>query len=270
MSEWRDIWKKSIQTCQIAIIEKDVDGKNFMKLRNITDKNGKKTYEKDKMVDFEEGIAYECLGQYEKAIEIYKRVSSPGGLPVKHWKHRAALFLKRAELKKDGQIFSESFQENYSMLDSIGFDTLSDDAKKQILEKIQWDAFFQLHTLVNIPSHIRYLGISSISRIDSEPEMAIVIFRTCLEGVIKILYPVEYRINESSRKTLGPLLVKLFKEGRLFTKGKNTIFDNDICKIIKDRGDDAAHGNNVDYSPYYLCKTIIMFIEIMQKANKLC
>ena len=40
-------------------------------------------YKYDRMVDFEEGIACECLGLYDKAISIYRNVSDETtGLPV--------------------------------------------------------------------------------------------------------------------------------------------------------------------------------------------
>lgn len=60
-----------------------------------------------------------------------------------------------------------------------------------------------------------------MSRIDSEPEMAIVIFRTCLEDILKILYPKEYQEKEENCKTLGPLIVNLFEANILFTKEKS-------------------------------------------------
>ena len=60
-----------------------------------------------------------------------------------------------------------------------------------------------------------------MSRIDSEPEMAIVIFRTCLEDILKILYPKEYKEKEENNKTLGPLISKLFDANNLFTKTKS-------------------------------------------------
>ena len=34
MSEWRDIWKISIETCQETILKKDKEGDIFKKLRN--------------------------------------------------------------------------------------------------------------------------------------------------------------------------------------------------------------------------------------------
>lgn len=257
MSEWRNIWKKSIETCGKAVTSRNVE-EEFTNLRNTVADDNSKPYENDKMVDFEEGIAYECIGKIENAIEIYKNVSGPEGLPVKHWKHRADLFLQRAIDKQNGKLFSEHFKDNYVTLDL---------SKNESLETIQWDAFYDIHSFTNIPNHIRYLAISSMARIDSEPEMAIVIFRTCLEGLVRFIYPDEYEINENNKKTLGPLLVSLFNSEKLFSRRNNKDFKRDVCKIIKDRGDDAAHGNDIDYNSKYLCETIIDFITILENAS---
>lgn len=250
MSDWRNIWKKSIATCQKAIGNKNVE-EEFSALRNSVDD----VFKNDKMIDFEEGIAYECIGEFDKAIEIYSKVCSPEGLPVKHWRNRAAFFKERTELKKNGKIYADNFADNYVTLDHDEDSTL---------EKIQWDAFYYLHSFIYIPSHIQYLAISSMARIDSEPEMAILIFRVCLEDIIRIMYPNEY---EDNKKTLGPLIVKLFNDGILFTKGNNKKLDNDLCMIIKERGDNAAHGNVFDYSNIFICDTIIKFIDMMKLAE---
>lgn len=257
MSKWRNIWKKSIETCQKAVMNRKVE-EEFSKLRNTVADDNTKPYENDRMVDFEEGIAYECIGEIDKAIDIYTKVSSPDGLPVKHWRERAEFCLNRANAKKNGKRYADFFKDNF---------VTEDFSSESTLEKIQWEAFYELHIFTYIPSYIKYLAISSMSRIDSEPEMAIVIFRTCLEDIVRVLYPTEYEENENNRKTLGPLLVNLFNSGILFSKGNNTDFKKDVCKIIKDRGDDAAHGNDIDYSPKYISETILYFIEILEKAE---
>ncbi|MEE0999432.1 MAG: hypothetical protein UIH41_07215 [Treponemataceae bacterium] len=90
--EWRKIWKESIMECQKAILSNDQKGKIFKSL--------KEKYNDDKMVLFEEGISYECLKQYDKAVELYEQVSSEEkGLPVAHWRNRANIFLQRAKKK---------------------------------------------------------------------------------------------------------------------------------------------------------------------------
>lgn len=262
MSEWRDIWKRSVRVSQNAIKNKDVEGLLFQELRNEKDENGNNPFKDDKMVDFEEGITYECLKHYDKAIKIYESVcSKENGLPVKHWRERAEIFLERCRQKQQGRIYAEIFGDNFINKDISTAETL---------KEIQWLAFYELHSFVFLPDHIRYLAISSMSRIDSEPAMAIVIFRTCLEGVIKILYPAEYEENENNEKSLGHLLGKLFYDNILFTRESlKSKFENDKCYILKERGNDAAHGVDVDYNNKYLNETIILFIEIMEKSNEL-
>lgn len=260
MSEWREIWKKSIEIGQKALVDMDEFGILFESLRNTKDKNGLYSYKNDKMVDFEEGIVYEYLGYFDRAIKIYEKLSSKeNGLPVEHWRKVANLFLGRTRQKKLGKRYSENFGENFKELDY---------SLKLSLYEIQWTAFYELHTFAFLPDHIRYLAISSMSRIDSEPAMAIVIFRTCLEGVLKILYPVEYKKMEDKEKTLGYLINNLFNNDKLFTKkSEDAKKEDDLCYIIKERGNDAAHGIEVDYSNQFLCETIIMFIEIMKNGN---
>lgn len=261
MSEWRDIWKRSIETCQTAILAKDIDGKVFNKLRNTKEKDKYfqevYPYKDDKMVDFEEGIAYECLKQYCKAIKLYEKVSSENnGLPVKHWRERATFFLERAKQKKQGRVVSEVLIENLNLTDF--FD-------------VQWNSFYFLHSFVNLPNHIRYLAISSISRIDSEPQMAIVIFRTCMEEVLRQLYPAEYEKNRKLHNDLDTFITGLYKGGTLFLEGdKNQLdLESELCKEIRIRGNDAAHGNLVDYNnPSYLIDTLKFFLQLMDFANK--
>ena len=253
MLEWRYIWNRSIETCQKAILANDQKGKAFTQLRESTDYDGDQPFKNDKMVDFEEGIAYECLKQYDKAIAIYEKVSSEGGLPVEHWRRRASLFLKRAKIKKAGCPASDDFGE-------------------LLKPYIQWNAFYYLHSFAYLPHNIRYLSISSMSRVDSEPEMSIVIFRTCLEEVIRLLHPTEYNINDRNKKSFGPLLDELYKNHFLMTDDMSKLEEENIwCFEIVQRGNAAAHGNNhgnkVDYNTKYIDETIIFFIKIMDRAN---
>lgn len=256
MLEWRRIWNKSIETSQEAVLKNDQKGKVFERLREWTDIDGTQPYKNDKMVDFEEGISYECLKQYEKAIKLYEIVSSEEyGLPVEHWRKRANIFLQRALRKKAG----------CPRPDDIGEDCKPD---------TQWNAFYYLHSFVYIPHHIRYLAISSMSRVDSEPEMSIVIFRTCLEEIIRILHPNEYEIHDKKKQSFGPLVQDLYNTKFLLTENDFSKLQEEKtwCDKIIERGNAAAHGNNhgkpVDYNPEYRESTIIYFIRIMQRTNE--
>lgn len=261
MSEWRDIWKISIETCQETILKKDKEGDIFKKLRNKkeVDEYFQETepYKNDKMVDFEEGIACECLGLYDKAIKIYEDVSNEeNGLPVKHWRKRAEFFLERTKQKKQGRVFSDNLIENLNMTD---------------LFNVQWNTFYYLHSFIYLPNHIRYLAISSISRIDSEPQMAIVIFRTCLESILSILYPEIYRQNKQNHKDLDTLITTLYEKGTLFLNNSDKDqleLEYELSTEIRQRGNAAAHGNPINYNNSYLIDTLKYFLQIMDFSNK--
>ena len=261
MSEWRDIWKTSIETCQNTIINKNKDGDLFKKLRNKKEVDEyfqeNEPYRDDRMVDFEEGIACECLGLYDKSINIYTKVSDEKeGLPVKHWRKRANFFLERAIQKKQGRVFSDNLIENLNLTD---------------LFNVQWNTFYYLHSFVYLPNHIRYLAISSISRIDSEPQMAIVIFRTCMEEILRILHQDVYNQNKKAHYDLDSFINNLKDKGNLFQKNpdkKQLESEYELSKEIRVRGNDAAHGNPVNYNDSYLIDTLKYFLQIMDFSNK--
>lgn len=260
MSEWRDIWKISIETCQNTIKDKIKDGDLFKKLRNKKEVDDffqeNEPYKNDRMVDFEEGIAYECLGQYDKAIDIYSKVSDENnGLPVKHWRKRAKFFLDRVTQKKQGRVFSDNLVENINLTD---------------LFDVQWNTYYYLHSFVYLPNHIRYLAISSISRIDSEPQMAIVIFRICMEEVLAILYPDIYEKNKKAHKDLDTFINTLYEKGSLFLNNsdkKQLDLEYELSKEIRLRGNAAAH-EFINYKDPYLIDTLKFFLQIMHFSNK--
>lgn len=151
--EWRDAWKKLIDASREMILNgKKDDTSPFDKLTSLQD---------DKMLLFEKAIAFECLGNKDRAIELYKAAADENnGLPVAHWRKRAKYFYDRLE---EGVVWSSDLNTNQDVFN------------------VQWDLYFNLHYYANLDDYIRYLAISSVSRIGSEPAMAIVIFRTCLE-----------------------------------------------------------------------------------------
>ncbi len=203
MSEWRDIWKKTIIACQRTIIDKDYDGQNYFQPLL-------KEFPNDKMINFEYGIALEILKSFDKAHNAYKKASEE--LPVEHWRNVAKIFDKRLTIKKqqNGQYFINPTQTR---------------------EEIQWDVFYNLHSYVYLDSHIQYLAISSISRIDSEPEIAITIFRTCIEMALHFLF--EKKLDSTYK--LEELLFYL-KENRIISKEEFSHY-----KFIKNEGNIAVH-----------------------------
>ena len=93
MSEWRNIWRESIEASRRTIIEDPKCKKFFEELC--------KKYPKDKMVLFEKAISLDWLKNYSDAIELYEKVSSENdGLPVEHWRDIASFLLERCKEKK--------------------------------------------------------------------------------------------------------------------------------------------------------------------------
>ena len=92
----------------------------------------KETFQNDKMIDFEQGIAYDCLKDYDNAICIYEQVSFEIGLPVKHWRDVAAFFLELAKMKKHHCAMPDTLEEKLKM----GSSAQSEDYRRQ------WNAFF--------------------------------------------------------------------------------------------------------------------------------
>ena len=214
--EWREIWKELIDTSKKAVLAPNKSGLVYFDALPFQD---------DKMLLFEKAISYELLGMKNEAIEFYTKAADiKEGLPVEHWRKRANYFLTR--IKTQG--ICQTHEIN-----------LSSD-----LYTIQWNVFFNEHSFVFLDDYIRYLAISSISRICTEPAMAVIIFRTCLEFGLWIHYEEvvkkldeTYKNNTKKNKTvsLDYLLVKLDKNGK--------ISKNQYCAYDKIRyfGNEAAH-----------------------------
>ena len=122
MSSWRDIWRESIEASRNTILK---GGKDYFSPL-------KETFQNDKMIDFEQGIAYDCLKDYDNAICIYEQVSFEIGLPVKHWRDVAAFFLELAKMKKHHCAMPDTLEEKLKM----GSSAQSEDYRRQ------WNAFF--------------------------------------------------------------------------------------------------------------------------------
>ena len=89
--EWRDAWKKLIDASREMILNgKKDDTSPFDKLTSLQD---------DKMLLFEKAIAFECLGNAEKAKELYKMYNSQCKMHnAQLWSALRALFEKRCNL----------------------------------------------------------------------------------------------------------------------------------------------------------------------------
>ena len=212
--EWRDAWKKLIDASKKSVIKGDTTP--FDELTTLQD---------DKMLLFEKAIALECMDKKTEAKKYYELASDKKkGLPVKHWRKRARYFLDR--------------------LNRGGFMT-TDLNTTQALFNVQWDVYFNIHYYSNLDNYTRYLAISSVSRVGSEPAMAIVIFRTCLEiGLWTYFKKKVEEINADYKRKnypkkwdieLNDLLTELNNQ-KLLQSNEFTAYDK-----IRKYGNEAAH-----------------------------
>lgn len=223
MSLFREIWKKSIYYNQQMVLKEDQKG-------NTVFKDLINEFPDDGMVYFERGIAFETMGKYGLAKLDYEKAKEL--FPVPHWKKNADFYIERTTLKKSNF--------NYVI-------------NKTDFNKYKLDILFTLHTYVFIPNKLRYLAISSVSRIDSEPEMAIIVFRTCIESALK---EFENTPNNNTSNHLETLITNLIPR-ELFQD-----FDN-----IRRQGNNAVHSNSETYSDSDLIDILTNFINCMSFIN---
>lgn len=196
--EWRTIWKACVDASQKTILKDD-------KEINLYFPELYKEYGDDKMITLEKAITLECLGKDKEAQELYiQSADEEKGLPVSHWRNRAKYFTERHSVKV------AEYDDYYCS---------------------QWDTFYNMHTYSYLHPHIRYLAISSVSRINNEPEMAVVIFRTCLEICLELYWDVMIDENDYF---LGKKIDSIFKG-----KVENKIYA--AIQLIVDEGNLAAH-----------------------------
>ena len=221
---WRDIWQEIIKATGEDLRNKD---KELNTLQEI-----EKKYPNDKMILFEKAIAYEIIGDKDNAKKYYTEASDENtGLPVKHWRKRAKYFLDRIEKR--------------------GCSETTDLNPLESCEQNQWNVYFNIHSYYYLDSYIRYLAISSVSRLYSEPSMAIVIFRTCLEIGLWTYFENDcQKFNEiwqkKNKKTwrigLDDLLTNMHENGTLKKfNNEYTAYDK-----IRHEGNIAAHPGKIN------------------------
>lgn len=245
-TEWRDIWQEIIETSRMTLVNHKMNYPLFDEIEN--------KYPKDKMILFEKAITAECLGDYPIAKEYYEKASNEeNGLPVKHWRERAVYFLNRLNETRKCHDYGELNPE-------------------QELRNVQLDTFYNVHSYYHINDYIRYLAISSISRLTSEPAMAIVIFRTCLEisiwtyfekeaNIINEEYQVKWEKEPDWEIDLRNLLKEL-KKNIPFIKQNYDLFYR-----IKDYGNKAAHPGKMKEEPPYKYSDA-QLIKILEDFNE--
>lgn len=236
MAVWRKIWQDSIKVGKDTLLKNDQKGKLFDEL--------KQKYPDDAMVIFEEAIAFDCMKNYKKAIELYHEACER--LPVEHWKNNAKFLLQNAEIKSTKQNIQKPIVEDiYNISD-----------EEVISYKLS--AYFYLHSYSYLPHNIRYLAISSMSRIDTESAMAIAIFRTCLEVSLKIVFEDEYHFDREDK--LSFIIKKLSDDSKI--DDMKTLFLK-----INDKGNEAIHDAK-EFTPDEIAKVIIRFDSAMEYLNK--
>ena len=235
MAVWRKIWQDSIKVGKETLLKNDQKGKLFEEL--------KQKYPNDAMVIFEEAITFDCMKNYKRAIELYKKAYDE--LPVEHWQNNAKFLQNRAEIKSTNQNIPKKTVEeihNISEEDIINY---------------KLPAYFYLHTYYYLPHNIRYLAISSMSRIDTESAMAIAIFRTCLEVSLKIIFEDEYHFDREDK--LSYIIKRLSDDNKI----------DDMKKLflkINDKGNDAIHDAK-EFTPDEIAKVIVRFDLVMEYLN---
>ena len=246
---WRDIWKEMIEASGTDLKNKSKDLPTFQTIE--------KKYPTDKMILFEKAIALEVLGNRESATKYYSDAADENnGLPVKHWRKRAKYFLDR--ITQRGCCCTTDL----NPLDSC--------------KAIQWNVYYNIHSYCFLDPYIRYLAISSVSRVHSEPAMAIVIFRTCLEIGLWTYFENEcnqfntnYQRRHKTNKTIGldDLLSDMFKTGTLHNC-------NDEYKTydkIRYEGNIAAHPGRIkeNKKPFnYTDEELIIVLDYFNKTMR--
>ena len=236
MAVWRKIWQDSIAAGKETLLRNDQKGKIFEEL--------KQQYPDDAMVVFEEAIAFDCMKIYKKAIELYQDAYK--NLPVEHWKNNANFLLQKAIIKNTNQKIPKP-----TIAEAKYVETEDD------LNSFKLSAYFYLHSYYYLPHNIRYLAISSMSRIDTESAMAIAIFRTCLEVSLKEIFYSEYHFDRDDKISH---VIKLLSEDDKIDDYKSLFLE------INDHGNDAVHDAK-EFSPGAIARIIVLFDTEMEYLN---
>lgn len=237
MAVWRKIWQECITKGKETLLRNDQKGKLFEEL--------KQKYPKDAMVIFEEAIAFDCMKNYKKAIELYQTAYNE--LPVEHWKNNANYLLQKAIIKNTNQRIPKLTLDDVQKLKT---DELNENDFKMF-------GYYYLHSYYYLPDNIRILAISSMSRIDTESAMAIAIFRTCLELSLKMLFEKEYNFDREDK--LAYIIKTLANDNKIGDmKG--------IFLRLNDKGNEAIHDAK-EFSSEEIAKVIVRFDIAMEYLN---
>ncbi len=167
MSEWRDIWKKSLIANSQMFFNEEEGLKKFDELIA--------KYGEDGMIYYAKAEAFELKGNKEKVLENYKKASVL--FPVDHWKYVAEKSYNRVQNNKSAE---QSYNQNNF------FDYL-------------WFVFQKIYEFVYLGDFVRYVCLSAVSRASSEWPLSLIDFRTVLELIVNNLlksYQDDYEKND--------------------------------------------------------------------------
>lgn len=167
MSEWRDIWKKSLIANSQMFFNEEEGLKKFDELIA--------KYGEDGMIYYAKAEAFELKGNKEKALENYEKAKKL--FSVDHWKAVAEKSYSRVQNNKSAE---ETYNQNNF------FDYL-------------WFVFQKIYEFVYLGDFVRYVCLSAVSRASSEWPLSLIDFRTVLELIVNNLlesYQNDYEKND--------------------------------------------------------------------------
>ncbi len=212
MAEWRTIWRKAISANALLALN---DPEGEAEFRRLLEK-----YNNDPMVYYERGEAYEYLKAFDLAESDYTFAAEH--LIEPQWRKVAQDALASVRYQKEASRASPP-------------PTQSDRRKRVHL----------LHELPQLPHEVRADAISAAARLDSEPRLAAIEFRSCLEQLLWVV--VDQRWENPDRSWGLDMLVKLLK-GTI----PNDTYPN--ATTVQQLGNEATHPHGkepVDFMPVF-------------------
>lgn len=200
MSTWRDIWRYGVIANRLYAEDSSKGLQAFKRLSTV--------YPNDGMIHYIYAEALERKGmlapakiEFSKAEELF---------PVPHWKKVAKDSIKR--INKTTITYNSDF------------------------ERMLWQCFHEVFSLVYLNDFARYVSLSALARGSSEWPLSLVDFRTVLELEIKQCFPeVIEEFNDENRYSLRVAIDRLYETKKIDEYRKEAFHD------IRKAGNIAAH-----------------------------
>lgn len=206
MSEWRDIWKRSM-VANSKLVFDEADGENeILQIKEQFD------LDEDGMLNYARAEAFELLEKYDEAKEEYAKARQL--FPVPHWKEVCRRSIERIESQKKA--------EDYFDLNDF-YDYL-------------WFVYHKVYEFVYLNDFVRYVCLSALSRGSSEWPLSLVDFRTVLEMQINALLPDYDESDDNNRDNLRDRIDDL--------KYYGIVTDEELLKAmhwVRKNGNKATH-----------------------------